>query len=248
MQIKQHVFIEGIECKECARCKRNLPISTDFNTLKRNWDKLNNYCKDCHKKEMKDYNLKNKDKKIAYMTKNKQHFKEKGSIYYQKNKDKLAECSRIYNEKNRQKIKKYNHERYIKDKKRIKLVVLKYRRENRDRFNVLQQIRRTSKRESIYNLKSDDWIKCKHYFNNKCAYCGKEEKLTQDHFVAFNNGGEYSINNIVPICLSCNSGKQDSDFFEWYPRQTFYNKKREQKVLKYLNYDLKTKYQQLALI
>jgi hypothetical protein len=81
----------------------------------------------------------------------------------------------------------------------------------------------------------------------KCKQCGKEEKLTQDHFKALSNNGEYTKNNIIPACINCNSSKNDADFFAWYPKQSFYSKKQELKILKYLNYDPKTKYQQLAI-
>ncbi len=89
------------------------------------------------------------------------------------------------------------------------------------------------------------WLACKTAFNNRCAYCGEEKDLTQDHFIPSTNGGGYSKDNIIPVCHICNSSKSDSDFFEWYPQQTFYSKQREQKLLKYLNY--KGNYQQLAI-
>lgn len=95
------------------------------------------------------------------------------------------------------------------------------------------------------NFTQKEWLKVQHYFNNRCAYCGTEGRLTQDHFIPLSKGGEYSKNNIVPACHMCNSLKRDLDFFEWYPQQTFYNKQREQKILKYLNY--KCGFQQIAM-
>lgn len=80
------------------------------------------------------------------------------------------------------------------------------------------------------------WEECKKAFDYKCAYCGNKRKLTQDHFIPLKNGGEYSKNNILPVCPSCNSSKQDNNFFEWYPRQKFYSRKREKHILDYFNY------------
>mgnify|MGYP003489420683 CR=1 FL=1 len=74
-------------------------------------------------------------------------------------------------------------------------------------------------------------------FNNKCAYCGKEKPLSQEHFVALSKGGEFTINNIIPSCQNCNSSKRATDFFEWYPKFKHYSKKREQIILKFLNYN-----------
>lgn len=56
----------------------------------------------------------------------------------------------------------------------------------------------------------------KKYFNNRCAYCGKELPLQQDHFIALSKGGEYSKNNIVPSCQSCNGSKGAKEFETWY--------------------------------
>jgi len=57
-------------------------------------------------------------------------------------------------------------------------------------------------------------------YEGKCAMCGKQKKLTFDHIVplsrftewAKENGVKYRANdieNIQPLCLSCNSSKKD---------------------------------------
>jgi hypothetical protein len=92
----------------------------------------------------------------------------------------------------------------------------------------------------------EQWINSKNIFNNCCAYCGINEILTQDHFTPLSKRGEYTVNNIIPVCHTCNSDKRDLDFFEWYPQQKFYSKQREQRILEYLHYY--NDYQQLAII
>lgn len=110
-------------------------------------------------------------------------------------------------------------------------------------------IRNDNKRKTpkTMQLTIKQWIDCIKEFDKKCAYCGKEKKLTQEHFIPLSKGGEYSINNIIPVCGSCNSSKQDRDFFKWYPKQPFYSKSRETKILKYLEYD-KQLNQQLSIL
>lgn len=44
-------------------------------------------------------------------------------------------------------------------------------------------------------------------FGNCCAYCGTFEQLTLDHVVCIDQGGEDSIENIVPACSRCNCSK-----------------------------------------
>ena len=96
-------------------------------------------------------------------------------------------------------------------------------------------------------LTTEQWEDCIKHFEGKCAYCGKKKKLTQEHFIPLSKGGEYSVNNIIPACGSCNSSKRDRDFFKWYPNQKFYSKTRENKILRYLEYD-KQLNQQLSIL
>ena len=104
---------------------------------------------------------------------------------------------------------------------------------------------RSKKAQLPNSLTAEQWGSIKEAFDGKCCYCGEEKPLAQEHFVALSKGGEYTHNNIVPACKSCNSSKRDKDFFIWFEEQSFYSKRREQKILKYLNY--KNKIQQFSL-
>ena len=45
-------------------------------------------------------------------------------------------------------------------------------------------------------------------FKVRCAYCGADDQpLTQDHILAVSEGGETTLQNIVPACQPCNSRK-----------------------------------------
>jgi len=58
------------------------------------------------------------------------------------------------------------------------------------------------------HIEYDKWLDlCKKY-NNKCLRCGKSsDNLTQDHIVPLSKGGRHIIENIQPLCFSCNSSK-----------------------------------------
>lgn len=55
-----------------------------------------------------------------------------------------------------------------------------------------------------------------------CAYCGQSAedgaKLTLDHVVACELGGDNAPTNLVTACLSCNSSKRDMTTREWFAR------------------------------
>ena len=56
-------------------------------------------------------------------------------------------------------------------------------------------------------LTLEQWEAVKRVYRNKCAYCGREAKLTLDHVVALTRGGNHTVQNAVPACLSCNASK-----------------------------------------
>lgn len=71
-------------------------------------------------------------------------------------------------------------------------------------------------------------------FDGCCAYCGKNGKVTVDHFVPLIAGGSDCLGNFVPACTSCNSSKNDSDPSVWFKSRSFYSLKRWRKILKEL--------------
>lgn len=42
-----------------------------------------------------------------------------------------------------------------------------------------------------------------------CIHCGAQKRLTVDHIVPSSRGGSDDINNLVTMCRSCNSTKND---------------------------------------
>lgn len=109
-------------------------------------------------------------------------------------------------------------------------------------YAINKQKRRHEKRDD-FALSDEEWNETLKYFRYQCAYCGSSEKLTYDHFYPFSKGGDFMKGNIIPCCKSCNSSKNSKLFEEWYKKQTFYSKIRENKILKYIEFN-----RQLALL
>ena len=57
MRRKEHIWIDGVEHKECGRCKEVKTLDK-FSKTKSNWDGLNNTCKQCQK----EYREENKER------------------------------------------------------------------------------------------------------------------------------------------------------------------------------------------
>jgi len=229
-----------------------------------------------NKEHIAKYGQENKERIAEYRQENKEHITEYGKQYYQENKEHLVEYSKQYQQENKEYIaeqkKQYGQENkermaslkveyYQENKERIAKYHKQYRQENKkliaernkqyqqdnpEKFNSYKQRRRARKRRLDSTLTFEQWENIKEDFNHKCAYCGKEDKLEQEHFLPLSKGGEYTHNNIIPACRSCNGSKRDKLFHEWYPNHKNYSKKREKTILKYLGYDKKI--QQLSIL
>lgn len=44
-------------------------------------------------------------------------------------------------------------------------------------------------------------------YGKKCLCCGSEEKISLDHVIPVNKGGKDEVENLQPLCKSCNSRK-----------------------------------------
>ena len=66
----------------------------------------------------------------------------------------------------------------------------------------------------------DEWLMVKALFGNACANCGIPEVLRplhQDHKIPLAQGGTDNIDNIQPLCQSCNSSKGTRIWFACRP-------------------------------
>ena len=70
--------------------------------------------------------------------------------------------------------------------------------------------RRARKRNAEGSHTYGEWERLKAQYNWTCPACGRSEpeiKLTEDHIVPLSRGGSDNIENIQPLCRSCNSKK-----------------------------------------
>jgi hypothetical protein len=196
--------------------------------------------KDSNKQKAKEYYLKNREEKLSKAKEYRENNKEKIKIYKKEyeliNKEYIREYKKRYREENKEKIAKQQKEYYKKNKIERFNYLKRWYKDNPDKKRMYSQRREALKKNVASNLNIEQWEAIKKKFNYRCAYCGGENKLEQEHFIPLHKGGEYTINNIIPACKSCNCSKQDKNFFEWYPKQEFYSEDREDKILSFLNY------------
>lgn len=237
--------------KLCNECGKELPATTEyFYKCSSNSEGLYGDCIDCQKEKAAKYRVENRDKIREYSRNFMKNNPEKRIQYYERYKaycggeEKFNELNKAKYHKDVEASRKYNRLKYQRNKEKARERQKKYAtsEQGRNIKRIIYQRRRNRELSLYNNFEPKNWEDCKDYFRNKngnttCAYCGKEtDKVTMEHFIPVSKGGELSHNNILPVCKSCNSSKCNKDFFEWYPQQGFYSKKREKKILEYLNY------------
>ena len=94
-------------------------------------------------------------------------------------------------------------------------------------------------RELCPKLRVRRWRQSLHeYTQHTCIYCGKPSESI-DHVLPRARGGLSVTENCVPSCLSCNGHKSDSDAFQWYRRQRFYDPRRAMAIRAWMDGDLR---------
>lgn len=264
------IYVSGkkVEAIKCRGCQTLYEASTDnYRKNKRGYLGLSARCKGCDRKyrienkariaeAKRDWEARNRERvrkrKREYAEKHREYLRKYRAEYYQKNKNGKIRDYRSenreyilhqrseYRERNRHllrdKAKRYYREKGDEIKARKK----EYVKSNLDKYRRYAQERKARLAGLDTGLSEEDWESCKKDFSHKCAYCGKEKKLSQEHFIPLSKGGEYTHNNIIPACKSCNSSKHNKSFFEWFPEQPFYSKQREERILRYLEYSKNT--------
>ncbi|MCR4305479.1 MAG: HNH endonuclease [Candidatus Daviesbacteria bacterium] len=98
-------------------------------------------------------------------------------------------------------------EGYIPWNKGLRTVSIEKRRKQK---SFIENKRRAIKNNAEGSHTFGEWETLKAQYNWTCPCCHKSEpeiKLTQDHIVPLSKGGSNNIENIQPLCNSCNSKK-----------------------------------------
>jgi len=172
--------------KTCTKCNQNLPLKS-FNKNKCNKDNLQYWCKDC----VKEYN-----KNLYATSDNYRSQVNRGSIEYAKRTN-------------------YAYQKeYVKTPKG-KLAMRKYRQTENGRLSTRNGNRnyRARKRGIVHDFTEDEWQQKLKSTNGICPMCDKNvgiDKLALDHIIPVSKapvGLVYTIDDVQPLCGSCNSQK-----------------------------------------
>lgn len=219
--------------KKCTQCQKEFPLTEEYwPKEKRVKSGLSAWCKGCKYRKQNEWKKSNKKTVILY-----------GKEYRKKYSDEHKEYMKEWKAKNAEHIERYN-----KMTKEAKLEYDKkwheenpdYRNEwaknNPEKVRATKQRRRARAINALDDLTKEEWEETLSYFSNSCAYCGEtDEKLEMEHVIPVYNGGGFTKSNIIPSCKPCNASKGIKPFYGWYKEYKDYDKKREEKILRFIN-------------
>lgn len=128
-------------------------------------------------------------------------------------------------------VKEYRKKRYIKNKKcilkktkewaknnpeKVKLYKDRWRSKNKGRTNYLTRkyIYRRKNAEGKLSFEEEKYIYSRFLI---CPYCNTNESDTLDHVIPLSKGGNNDTSNVIAVCRSCNSKKNNKSLVEFNP-------------------------------
>lgn len=190
----QHIdrLTDGKVCPGCLKWK---PY-TAYNNRQVGGKYLVAYCVDC-----------NREKKAAHRQKYPDRINATRRLYYQENRDHIREKQTALYNKNPDKFRGRANEYYKREPDKVKSWAKRWYKNNPAKVRVNRHRRRARENMAGGSYTANEWLSLCEWFGGVCLCCGKAE-TTVDHVIPITKGGSNNIDNLQPLCLSCNCSKQ----------------------------------------
>jgi len=190
----QRIPLDELGRKRCGRCGAYKPLS-EFQKSSRSPDGAQWECKACYKVSRKGQYKRRNSTFVAYRESKREQAKQYAQSYYQQNAEEVRRKNNQYRIRNPQ----------------SRLWRRLWSKRHPEQQKAQHHARKARKLGNGGRLTAAEWRALKAHYNYTCLCCGKAEpeiKLTPDHVVPLARGGSNGIENIQPLCLSCNCSKR----------------------------------------
>jgi 5-methylcytosine-specific restriction endonuclease McrA len=210
----EHV-VSGCSCpgKRCSKCQ-TVHCVGNFTKASSRKDGLDPWCRSCQRVSRQAYRAANYEKTRACQER-----------AYRKNLPHYRDYQHAYLAAHREDI---NHKRSQKRYHATPEARAKRQRYNEAHWEAIAARKREAvrhyrarKRATGEKFTRAEWQALCALYDDTCLCCGKQEpaiKLTTDHVVPVSKGGGNSIENIQPLCTSCNNHKGNK-IIDYRPRE-----------------------------
>lgn len=154
----------------------------------------------------------------------------RGKEYYRRNRNKVNERNRAWSQQNKESARERGERYRLNHPGRANEISRQWAKRNPEKTTAFYHKYRTERTKGGGAYSAAEWKALVEHFGNKCLCCGRTDvKLTADHIVPVSRGGTSNIDNIQPLCQTCNSKKKDktidyrpdSGFFRWIQNRLF---------------------------
>lgn len=199
----KHV-VEGCSCagKRCPGCKQ-VKCRGEFGRSLMMRDGLQPYCRECRRVKSRESRpwLRDDHREASrqWHQNNREEANQRRKSHYEANREK-------YREKYREQNRTYHEANRDKHREQMRA----YQRNNLEAFAVRNANRHARKVKAGGSFTLQEWEALKAYYGYTCLRCGRQEpeiELTVDHVVPLSQGGRNSIENLQPLCRTCNLSK-----------------------------------------
>lgn len=186
--------------KECTQCG-TWELYEDYHREKLGRGGRRSKCKPCDAErqrtpEAKTYQLewqrRNKDKISEYNRRWRTKYPERAKA----NKDRFKDRNPDYH-------REYDAKKYSEHRDEIIARAADYAKRNPEG----NRLRNAQRRGSYGVVSTPQWLAMLAAFKYRCACCGSENSIEIDHVIPLSLGGLHVIENLQPLCTSCNRRK-----------------------------------------
>lgn len=222
-------MLYNTDMKRCSKCLILQSVS-NFGKHKYTKDGLKSWCNACNTKASIAWAKSHPDEKrkngILYHQRHREERLAKQREYTAMHREEIRQRDREYTAMHREEAKKRAAEWYANNKEKARQNGILYRIKNKDaikakhatydKIHNIEKVarnnkRRAAKRNNGGTYTKEEFIQLCQKYENRCLMCGRNNiKLTVDHVIPISLGGSNSIENIQPLCISCNSKKHQS--------------------------------------
>ena len=217
--------------KHCPQCERDLPES-EFGRDKNRTSGLTCWCKACKNRKARERYATDPEHRIAKATYRKKrledpkkyarhlelqhdwrakHYKDPDYVASERERTSWAnrtseqkrrkrQTNRVWRAEHREHVNR-SHREYVKDRYHNDP---QFKKQLRDYFTR----RRNTERANGGSYTAEEWNTMCLLVGGRCVACGQIAKLEVDHIVPVSMGGGNDIDNIQPLCRSCNAVKR----------------------------------------